>query len=636
MTDNYIRIIGASEHNLKNIDVEIPRDTLTVITGLSGSGKSSLAFDTIYAEGQRRYVESLSAYARQFLQQMQKPDVEHIEGLPPTIAIEQRRSSVNPRSTVATITEIYDYMRLLFARIGLPHCYKCGRQITQQSAQQVTDQIMELPEETRLMILAPLVRGRKGEHREVIINARREGFVRLRVDGELVEASALKVVPNKNRKHTIEAVVDRIVMKDGVQSRLNDSVETALRLGEGLCVIAALEEDGSWRDTLYSEIYCCPKCNISFEELTPRMFSFNNPYGACETCGGLGTRQEFDPELIVPDINLSIKDGAIQAWRKGGKRMTIYYNRILRRFAKDYEISLTTRWKDLSKKIQEKLLFGDHESPGFVGVIPNLEHRYQRTDSEFVKQRIHSYMSMQPCQACKGTRLRPESQAVTVGDLSIMEVAGLTIEKAREYFANLDLQAERKEIARPILKEVGKRLSFLQGVGLEYLTLDRTAGTLSGGEFQRIRLASQVGSGLVGVCYVLDEPTIGLHQRDNRRLLDTLIDMRDLGNTVIVVEHDEEVIREADYVLDLGPGAGSHGGVVVAKGKVADIEKAPDSLTGGYLCGENFISIPAKRRKAYPRSGIRIKGAQANNLKNISVSFPLGVLTCVTGVSGSG
>jgi excinuclease ABC subunit A len=635
MAEQNIHIVGAREHNLREIDVDIPRDSLTVVTGLSGSGKSSLAFDTIYAEGQRRYVESLSAYARQFLEQMQKPDVEHIEGLPPTIAIEQRRGSVNPRSTVATVTEIYDYLRLLFARAGHPHCHKCGRPITQQSAQEITDQILGHPEGTRLMVLAPLVRGRKGEHKETIAGAKRQGLVRLRVDGELVEAREIKVVPHKNRKHTIEAVVDRIVLKEGVQSRLNDSVETALRLGEGLCVASVLGEDGEWHDTLYSEVYACPECNISFEELAPRMFSFNSPYGACETCGGLGTRQELDPELIVPDDTISVKDGAIDAWRKGGKRMTIYYNRLLRRFARDYGISLDTPWSELPEGIRDALLFGD-DAPGFIGVIPNLEKRFSKTDSEYVKQRIHTYMSAHPCPACKGKRLRPEAVAVTVAERSIMDVTGMTIEEARAFFEELELQHEEAEIAEPIRKEIGKRLTFLQGVGLEYLTLDRTAGTLSGGEFQRIRLASQVGSGLVGVCYVLDEPTIGLHQRDNRRLLNILEHMRDLGNTVIVVEHDEEVIRAADCVLDLGPGAGSHGGQLVACGSVREIEKNRESLTGGYLSGENEIAIPPQRRVSYPRSGIRIKGARENNLKRVDVSFPLGVLTCVTGVSGSG
>ncbi|MFW5856987.1 MAG: excinuclease ABC subunit UvrA [Planctomycetota bacterium] len=636
MSEHAIRITGAREHNLREVNVVLPRDTLTVITGLSGSGKSSLAFDTIYAEGQRRYVESLSAYARQFLEQMQKPDVEHIEGLPPTIAIEQRRGSVNPRSTVATVTEIYDYMRLLFARAGEPHCHKCGRPITQQSAEQITDRILALPEGTRLMILAPLVRGRKGEHKDVIARAKREGLVRLRVDGELVEAREIKAVSHKNRKHTIEAVIDRIVMKEGVQSRLNDSVETALRLGEGLCLCSHLEDDGGWTDTLYSEVYACPTCDISFEELTPRMFSFNSPYGACPTCDGLGTRLELDPDLIVPDPSRALEEGAIDAWRRGGKRMTIHYNRLLRRFARDYGVALSTPWKDLAKEIRDALLFGDDDGPGFEGVIPNLEARFNKTDSEFVKQRIHAYMSVQPCPDCKGLRLRPEALAVRIEDHSIMDVAGLTIGHALEWFRDLDLPAERGRIAAPVAKEIVKRLTFLEGVGLDYLTLDRTAGTLSGGEFQRIRLASQAGSGLVGVCYVLDEPTIGLHQRDNRRLLDILLRMRDLGNTVLVVEHDEEMIREADHVVDLGPGAGEHGGRVVAEGTVADIEAAEESLTGGYLAGDLAIEIPDERRKAYPKSGIRIRGAKENNLKNLSVAFPLGVLTCVTGVSGSG
>ncbi|MHC4870800.1 MAG: excinuclease ABC subunit UvrA [Planctomycetota bacterium] len=633
--DKYISIVGAREHNLKDISIDIPRDTLTVVTGLSGSGKSSLAFDTVYAEGQRRYVESLSSYARQFLEQMQKPEVEHIEGLPPTIAIEQRRGSVNPRSTVATVTEIYDYLRLLFARVGTPHCHKCGRQISQQTAQQITDRIMSLEEGTRFMVMAPLIRGRKGEHKEVIARAKREGFVRLRIDGELVEAREIKVCENKKKKHTIEAVIDRIVMKEGVESRLNDSVETALRMGEGLCIASHLKEDGDWEDVLYSEVYACPDCDISFEELAPRMFSFNSPYGACETCSGLGTRLELDPELIVPDKNISIDEGAVAAWRKGGKRMTIYYNRMLREFAADYGVSLATPWRELSDDIKDVILYGD-EDPGFEGVIPNLEYRFHNTDSEYVKQRIHTYMTVQPCQKCKGLRLRPESLAVKIEDLSIMGVTALTIERALEFFTKLELKGEKSFIAEPIVKEVSKRLTFLQGVGLDYLSLDRTAGTLSGGEFQRIRLASQVGSGLVGVCYVLDEPTIGLHQRDNQRLLKTLLEMRDLGNTVIVVEHDEEIIRAADYIADLGPGAGAHGGEIIAEGDVDAVIKNENSLTGGYLAGDLEIEIPEKRRKAYARSGIRIKGAKENNLKNIDVSFPLGVLTCVTGVSGSG
>lgn len=634
-SEKYIGIVGAKEHNLKDISINIPRDTLTVVTGLSGSGKSSLAFDTIYAEGQRRYVESLSSYARQFLEQMQKPEVEHIEGLPPTIAIEQRRGSVNPRSTVATVTEIYDYLRLLFARVGTPHCHKCKRPISQQTAEQITDKVMNCEEGSKLMILAPLVRGRKGEHKDVIARAKREGFVRLRIDNDLIEAREIKVCKKKNVKHNIEAVIDRIVMKEGVRSRLNDSIETALRMGEGLCIVTCLKEDSTWDDTLYSEVYACPECDISFEELAPRMFSFNSPYGACETCGGLGTRLELDPELIIQDPNLSLQDGAIAAWRKGGKRMTIYYNRMLREFARDYGISLTTPWKELSEKIKKSLLHGD-DDPGFEGVIPNLEYRFHNTDSEYVKQRIHGYMTVQACPKCKGKRLRPEALAVKINDLSIMDLTGLTIERALGFFNNLKLKGEKTHIAEPIVKEVSKRLSFLQGVGLDYLSLDRTAGTLSGGEFQRIRLASQVGSGLVGVCYVLDEPTIGLHQRDNQRLLKTLLEMRDLGNTVIVVEHDEEIMRAANYLVDLGPGAGAHGGEIIAEGSVQDIIDNQRSLTGGYLAGDLNIEIPEERRKAYIRSGIKVRGAKENNLKNIDATFPLGVLTCVTGVSGSG
>ncbi len=635
MSEKYITVVGAKEHNLKDVSIKIPRDSLTVVTGLSGSGKSSLAFDTIYAEGQRRYVESLSSYARQFLEQMQKPNVEHIEGLPPTIAIEQRRGSVNPRSTVATVTEIYDYLRLLFARAGTPYCYKCDREISRQTAEQITDQIANKKNNTKLMILAPLVRGRKGEHKDIIARAKREGFVRLRIDGELVEAREIKVCKNKKKAHTIEAVIDRIVIKDGIRSRLNDSIEIALKMGEGICIATHLEKGDKWKDTLYSEIYSCPDCNISYEELSPRMFSFNSPYGACSICSGLGTKVELDPKLIIPDSSLSIAEGAIAGWRKGGKRMNIYYNRLLKNFAIDYNISLSTPWSELPIEIQDILLYGD-DNPGFEGVIPNLDYRFHNTDSEGVKQRIHKYMTVQPCKKCKGKRLRPESLAVRVDGLSIMELTGLTIERSLKYFKNLKLKGEALEIAKPIIKEVSKRLTFLQGVGLDYLTLDRTAGTLSGGEFQRIRLASQVGSSLVGVCYVLDEPTIGLHQRDNQRLLKTLLEMRDLGNTVIVVEHDEEIIRSADYIVDIGPGAGEHGGNITAEGTVDEIIKNQNSLTGGYLAGELEIEVPKNRRISYPRSGIRIKGARENNLKNINVSFPLGVLTCVTGVSGSG
>jgi excinuclease ABC subunit A len=451
----------------------------------------------------------------------------------------------------------------------------------------------------------------------------------------MVEARDIKACEKKNKKHSIEAIIDRIVMKEGVRSRLNDSVETALRLGEGLCLCTYLKDDGEWEDVLYSEVYACPDCNISFEELSPRMFSFNSPYGACEVCGGLGNRLELDPELIIPDDNVSINDGAIAAWRKGGKRMAIYYNKMLRMFSRDYGVSLDEKWKNLSDEVKDIIIYGD-DDPGFEGVIPNLEHRFNNTDSEYVKQRIHGFMSVQPCPTCKGMRLKPESLGVKVNDLSIMDVCDLTITKAIEFFNSLKLGKEKREIAKPVVKEIEKRLSFLSGVGLEYLSMNRTAGTLSGGEFQRIRLASQVGNGLVGVCYVLDEPTIGLHQRDNHRLLETLLNMRDIGNTVIVVEHDEDVIRAADYLVDLGPGAGSHGGEIIAEGTVKEVTDSPKSITGGYLAGENSIEVPQTRRKAYVRSGIRVKGAKENNLRNINVSFPLGVITCVTGVSGSG
>jgi len=635
----HIEVIGAREHNLKGVDVRIPRNTLTVVTGLSGSGKSSLAFDTIYVEGQRRYVESLSAYARQFLEMMQKPEVEQIVGLPPTIAIEQRKGGSNPRSTVATTTEIYDYLRLLYARVGAPHCWKCGQPITQQTPQQIVDHIAAAAEGQRLVILAPLVRGRKGGHKEVLQMLRREGYVRVRIDGEMLEARDIKEIPNKRRKHTVEAVVDRLIPNAKSRNRLTEAVERALQLAGGL-VIASVEQGGKAHDRVYSENYACIRCDVSFEEIEPRMFSFNSPYGACPDCDGLGTRLELDPDLIVPDPTVSLADGAVEAWRRGGKRMAIHYHYLTREFARDYGVSLTTPVAKLPKKIREILLHGDPEGdhgPGFEGVIPNLERRFHNTDSEYVKQRIHEYMSVLPCPSCHGARLRPESLAVTVADMSIRDYTALTVDQAIRIMQDLALDEERAAIAAPIRKEVLKRLTFMADVGLGYLTLDRTAGTLSGGEAQRIRLASQVGSGLVGVCYVLDEPTIGLHQRDNQRLLNTLVKMRDLGNTVIVVEHDEEVIRAADHVIDLGPGAGAHGGRVVAEGTTAEIMADRESLTGAYLSGTEFIPIPEARRPAALRArSLRIEGASENNLKHVNVSFPLGTLTCVTGVSGSG
>jgi excinuclease ABC subunit A len=638
--DKAIVVHGAREHNLKDITVRIPRDQFVVITGLSGSGKSSLAFDTIYAEGRRRYVESLSAYARQFLEQMQKPDVEYIEGLPPTIAIEQRAAGANPRSTVATTTEIYDYMRLLFARIGKPHCYQCGQPIAQQTTEQIVDQVLRIPEGTRVMVLAPLVRGRKGEHKDVLARIRREGFVRLRADGVITELENVHAL-DKNRKHDLDAVVDRLVVKPEIAARLSDSVELALQMGDGLAIVT-VDESGKWTDRIYSERFACPTCGVSLSELTPRMFSFNSPYGACPSCDGLGTTLEFDPDLIVPDQGVSLAEGAIEAWRKGGQRMAIYYSWLLREFAQDFGISRDIPFEQLPARIQRILLNGTKPADArqygkeFEGVIPNLARRFERTTSEYVKQRLHAYLSEQPCATCGGARLRPESLAVRLDGQNIASLSKMTVEEALAFFQHLDLDTERKAIARQILKEILARLGFLVDVGLPYLTLDRTARTLSGGEAQRIRLATQVGSGLVGVCYVLDEPTIGLHQRDNDKLIHTLLRLRDLGNTVLVVEHDEATIRQADHVVDLGPGAGANGGEVVAQGRVDDVARTERSITGQYLSGRQRIELPARRRRALLKLGLDLEGACENNLKNVNVTFPLGVFICVTGVSGSG
>lgn len=645
-----IRIIGASEHNLKQIDVEIPRDKLVVITGISGSGKSSLAFDTIYAEGQRKYVESLSAYARQFLEQMQKPQVEHIEGLPPTIAIEQRSASSNPRSTVATTTEIYDYLRLLFARAGTPHCWICGRLIASQHTTQIVDTILSWPVGTKIQLCAPLVRGQKGEHREVLARIQRQGLLRARVDGVVYD---IKAVPplDKNKKHDIEAVIDRLIIKDGMRVRLADSVDMALKLGDGLLIVMTQppnptnpnSTDGEWKDVIFSEKYACPDHpEASLAELSPRLFSFNSPYGACPACDGLGTILEFDPDLIVPDKTVSLENGAIDAWRKGGKRMNIFYNRLISRFCRQFGVSKTLPYEQLPPEIRRILLYGTTEEDEarygqvFEGVIPNLKRRWETTESEYVKARLHGYLSEQPCKSCRGARLRPEALAVTIGEKNIYQLTQMSIEEAMAFFSALQLDAEKTLIAAQPLKEIRARLQFMLDVGLGYLTLDRTSRTLSGGEAQRIRLATQVGSGLVGCCYVLDEPTIGLHRRDNDRLLDILKKLRDIGNTVIVVEHDEDVIRAADYILDIGPGAGLHGGRVVAAGTVADICACRESMTGQYLSGAKRIELPAQRRKVSLNNCIEVRGAAENNLKNINVKFPLGVLTCVTGVSGSG
>jgi len=640
MKQQYIHIRGAKEHNLKSIEVKIPRDRLVVITGLSGSGKSSLAFDTIYAEGQRKYVESLSAYARQFLERMQKPDVEQIEGLPPTIAIEQRSGGHNPRSTVATTTEIYDYLRLLFARVGKPHCYICNKPIKTQNAEQIIDALLATNEETRIQVCAPLVRGQKGEHAEVLQRAQQEGFVRVRVDGEFFE---LRDVPalDRNRKHSIEVIVDRLVLRPAIRSRLADSIEIALKMGDGLVMILKEDKRNRWRETFYSEKYAClDHPEAAMPELSPRCFSFNSPYGACKSCDGLGTILEFDPELIVPDSTVSLTEGAIDAWRRGGKRMNIFYNRLIRKFCREYDISPDTPYAKIPARVRKILMYGSEEDydygPTFEGVIPNLTRRFQKTDSEYVKSRLHGYLSEQPCQECSGARLRPESLAVYVGGKSINDVTCMSITQAQDFFKKLKLSAEQRQIARLILKELRSRLDFMVNVGLDYLTLNRMSGTLSGGEAQRIRLATQVGSALVGVCYVLDEPSIGLHTRDHRKLIGTLRHLVDIGNTVLVVEHDEDTMLSADHIFDIGPGAGAHGGEIIAEGKVEQIIKAERSLTGKYLSRERQIKLPDKRRKVNLKYSIEVKGAEQNNLKKINVKFPLGVFICVTGVSGSG
>ncbi len=649
-TEKAIRITGAAEHNLKNISLSIPRDKLVVITGISGSGKSSLAFDTIYAEGRRKYVESLSTYARQFLEQMQKPAVSEITGLPPTIAIEQRSASSNPRSTVATTTEIYDYFRVLFARVGLPHCWVCGREITSQHSAQIVESILSRPEDTKIQICAPLVRGKKGEHREVFASIQREGFVRVRVDGAICDVRSAPAL-DKNKKHNIAAVVDRLVIKDAVRIRLADSVETALKLADGVILVLVQEPqadrqssgDGQWEETIYSEKFACPEHpQASLEELSPRLFSFNSPYGACKGCDGLGTILEFDPDLIVPDKSVSLENGAIDAWRKGGKRMNIYYNRLVKRFCRNMGLSKSVPFAEIPEEHRRILMHGttaaDEQKYGvsFEGVIPNLVRRWQNTTSEYVKTRLTSYLSQQPCRSCQGARLRPEAIAVTVGGKSINQLTALSIAKAQRFFNRLTLDGEKSIIAAAVLKEIMARLKFMVDVGLGYLTLDRTSSTLAGGEAQRIRLATQVGSGLVGVCYVLDEPTIGLHKRDNNRLLGILQRLTRLGNTVIVVEHDEDIIRSADHIVDIGPAAGAHGGELVAQGTLQDIINCENSLTGEYLSGRKSIALPANRRRYNLRKCIEVKGAAQNNLKNIDVKFPLGVFTCVTGVSGSG
>jgi len=653
IAEKAIKITGAAEHNLKNINVSIPRDKLVVITGISGSGKSSLAFDTIYAEGRRKYVESLSTYARQFLEQMQKPAVGDISGLPPTIAIEQRSAGGNPRSTVATTTEIYDYFRLLFARVGQPHCWVCGKEITSQHSSQIVDSIIAWPDGTKIQICAPLIRGKKGEHKNVFSGIQREGFVRVRVDGAIYDVSGNGRIPvlNKNKKHDIAAVVDRLIIKDSVRVRLADSVETALKLADGVVLVLVQQpdtqkkspRDNKWKEVIYSEKFACPKHpQASLEELSPRLFSFNSPYGACKSCDGLGTILEFDPDLIVPDKSVSLDNGAIDAWRKGGKRMNIFYNRLIKRFCRNVGISKSLPFERIPEEIIRILMYGstsaDKQKYGFwfEGVIPNVARRWENTTSEYVKTRLHSYLSEQPCRSCKGARLRPEAAAVTVGRKNIHQLTELSIEKAQKFFNKLKLEKEKAVIASQVLKEIKTRLKFMVDVGLEYLTLDRKSSTLSAGEAQRIRLATQVGSGLVGVCYVLDEPTIGLHKRDNGRLLGILQRLSRIGNTVIVVEHDEDIIKNADHIIDIGPAAGAAGGEVVVQGSFETITSCADSATGEYLSGKKRIPLPTKRRKYNLRKCVEVKSAAENNLKNIDVKFPLGVFSCVTGVSGSG
>ncbi|MDD3905661.1 MAG: excinuclease ABC subunit UvrA [Candidatus Omnitrophica bacterium] len=637
MEKNFILIKGAREHNLKNIDITIPRDKLVVVTGLSGSGKSSLAFDTIYAEGQRRYVESLSSYARQFLDQLQKPDVDYIDGLSPAISIEQRTAGSNPRSTVGTQTEIHDYLRLLYASVGTPHCPKCGKAITRQSAQEIVDQVLKAAAgEESILVLAPLIRGRKGEYRELFKKASADGFVRVRVDGKVCElANAIKL--DKNKKHDIEVVVDRLVIKENVKKRLTDSIESALEAGGGL-VIVNFQKHNTSHDVLFNEHYACADCGISLEELTPRIFSFNSPYGACPECDGLGNKMEIDPDLVITDKTKPVID-SVDAWRRGGKGLYLYYRRLMRSLAQEHGFDVQTPFKDLPKDIKKLVLYGEGKGKGwgvYEGVIPNLERRFRETESEFIKTEIGKYMSVLPCPVCNGNKLKPESLSVTVGGRNIAEVSAMAIKGLRTFIAGLDLTPTQENIARQVLKEISSRLQFMIDVGLDYLTLDRRSYTLSGGEAQRIRLATQIGSGLVGVIYILDEPSIGLHQRDNSKLLDTLIKLRDLGNTLIVVEHDEATIRKADHIIDLGPGAGEHGGRVIAEGGLKDILASKDSLTGKYLRGEYRINAPSGRRKPDKKKILRIIGAREHNLKTIDVEIPLGLFVCVTGVSGSG
>ena len=643
---HFIRIRGANVNNLKNLSVDIPRDKFVVFTGLSGSGKSSLAFDTIYAEGQRRYMESLSSYARQFLGQMEKPDVESIEGLPPAISIDQKSTNRNPRSTVGTVTEIYDYFRLLYARVGIPHCPKCGREIKKQTVDQMVDSIMSFPERTKIQLLAPVVRGRKGTHAKLLEQAKRSGYVRVQIDGNLYELSE-EISLEKNIKHNIEIVVDRLIVKPGIEKRLSDSIETVLNLAEGLLMVDTM--DGNIHN--FSQSFSCPDCGISVDEIEPRSFSFNNPFGACPDCLGLGYKMEFDIDLMIPDRSLSILDGAIvvTGWQSCTNEGS-FSRAILDALAREYDFSLATPFEEYPEKIQDILINGTNGHSvkvyykgqrgegvydvAFPGLIRNVEQRYRETGSDAMKQEYESFMRITPCKTCKGQRLKKESLAVTVADKNIYEVTNLSIEKLKAFLADMQLSEQQQLIGRQILKEIRARVSFLSDVGLDYLSLGRATGTLSGGEAQRIRLATQIGSGLVGVAYILDEPSIGLHQRDNDRLLGSLMKLRDLGNSLIVVEHDEDTMRAADCIVDIGPGAGEHGGQLVAMGTAEDLMKNEDSITGAYLSGKLKIPVPLERRK--PTGFLTVKGAAENNLKNIDVKIPLGIMTCITGVSGSG
>lgn len=648
MKDNkkYIHIKGANEHNLKNIDIDIPRDEFTVVTGLSGSGKSSLAFDTIYAEGQRRYMESLSSYARQFLGQMEKPQVESIEGLPPAISIDQKSTNKNPRSTVGTVTEIYDYMRLLYARAGIPHCPKCGREIKKQTVDEMVDRILMLEERTKFQILAPIVRGKKGRHEKVFESAKKSGYLRVRVDGNMYELTE-EIKLEKNIKHSIEIIIDRLSIREGIEKRLTDSVENALKLGNGLMIVDVIGGE----EMTFSQNFACPDCGISIDEVQPRSFSFNNPFGACPDCYGLGYKMEFDEDLIIPDKSLSINQGAIVVlgWQSANDGKS-FSNAILQALALKYNFSLDTPFEDYPKEIHDILIYGTNGEKvavrykgqrgigvydiAFEGLIKNVERRYRETSAESTKAEYETFMRFTPCATCHGQRLKKESLAVTIGDKNIYEMTEMSVRDLRQYLDELQLTETQLKIGKEILKEIKGRLQFLVDVGLDYLSLSRATGTLSGGEAQRIRLATQIGSGLVGVAYIMDEPSIGLHQNDNDKLLATLKHLRDLGNTLIVVEHDEDTMRAADYVVDIGPGAGEHGGQVIATGTAEDIMKNPNSITGKYLSGEIKIPVPTTRRK--PKGFLKVVGAKENNLKNIDVKIPIGVLTCVTGVSGSG